>query len=55
MCRVNKIAVFELNFKDALAGTGAGKIIRRCHLVGGIDLSGTMVSVERRALCAGDK
>jgi acrylyl-CoA reductase (NADPH) len=30
-----------VNYKDALAGTGAGKIVRHFPLVGGIDLSGT--------------
>ena len=37
---VIKIAYSSVNFKDALAGTGAGKIIRRYPCVGGIDLSG---------------
>jgi putative YhdH/YhfP family quinone oxidoreductase len=32
-----------VNFKDALAATGTGKIIRRFPCVGGIDLSGTVV------------
>jgi acrylyl-CoA reductase (NADPH) len=34
----------SVNYKDALAGTGAGKILRRFPLTGGIDLSGTVVS-----------
>ena len=33
-----------MNYKDALAGTGAGKIVRRFPLVGGIDVAGSVVS-----------
>ncbi len=40
---VIKVAWSGVNFKDALAATGAGKIIRRFPCVGGIDLSGTVV------------
>jgi NADPH2:quinone reductase len=32
----------DINYKDALAATGAGKILRRYPLVGGIDLAGTV-------------
>lgn len=38
-----KTAYSSVNFKDALAATGTGKIIRRFPCVGGIDLSGTVV------------
>jgi NADPH2:quinone reductase len=41
---VIKSAYSSVNYKDALAGTGAGKIIRRFPLIGGIDVSGTVVS-----------
>jgi NADPH2:quinone reductase len=34
----------SVNYKDALAATGAGKIIRRFPLVGGIDVAGTVAS-----------
>jgi NADPH2:quinone reductase len=34
----------DINYKDALAATGKGKILRRYPLVGGIDLSGVVVS-----------
>ena len=34
----------SINYKDALAATGAGKILRRYPLNGGIDLSGVVVS-----------
>jgi len=38
-----KTAYSSVNFKDALAATGAGKIIRRFPCVGGPDLSGVVV------------
>ncbi len=41
---VIKAAYSSVNYKDALAGTGAGKIIRRFPLIGGIDVSGTVAS-----------
>jgi acrylyl-CoA reductase (NADPH) len=34
----------SVNYKDALAATGAGPIIRRFPLVGGIDVAGTVVA-----------
>lgn len=34
----------SVNYKDALAATGAGKIMRRFPLVGGIDVAGTVES-----------
>src|SRR5262249_49069043 len=37
-------AYSSVNYKDALAGTGTGKIIRRFPLVGGIDVAGTVAS-----------
>ena len=33
-----------INYKDALAATGAGKILRRYPLVGGIDFAGVVES-----------
>jgi NADPH2:quinone reductase len=41
---VIKAAYSSVNYKDALAGTGAGKIIRRFPLIAGIDVSGTVAS-----------
>ena len=41
---VIKAAYSSVNYKDALAGTGTGKIMRRFPLVGGIDVAGTVVS-----------
>jgi NADPH2:quinone reductase len=39
-----KVAYSSVNYKDALAATGANKIIRRFPLVPGIDLAGTVES-----------
>lgn len=39
-----RVAYSSVNYKDALAATGAGKIIRRFPCVGGIDLSGTVIA-----------
>ena len=41
---VIKTAYSSVNFKDALAATGAGKIIRRFPCVGGIDGCGVVES-----------
>ena len=41
---VIEAAYSGVNYKDALAATGAGKIIRRFPLIGGIDVSGTVAS-----------
>ena len=41
---VVRVAFSDVNYKDALAATGKGKILRRQSCVGGIDLSGTVVS-----------
>lgn len=52
---VIKVAYSSVNFKDALAGTGAGKIVRRYPCVGGIDSSGTVVSSSDSRFKAGDE
>ncbi len=39
---VVKVACSSVNYKDALAATGANKIVRRFPLVPGIDLAGTV-------------
>lgn len=49
-----RVAYSSINFKDALAATGAGKIIRRFPCVGGIDLSGTVVDSADPRFKAGD-
>jgi NADPH2:quinone reductase len=41
---VVKVNYSTINYKDALAATGAGKILRKYPLVGGIDLAGVVVS-----------
>lgn len=51
---VIKVAYSSVNYKDALAATGAGKIIRRFPCVGGIDLSGTVVSSSDARFKVGD-
>jgi NADPH2:quinone reductase len=43
----------DINYKDALAATGAGKILRRYPLVGGIDLSGIVASSTDSRLIPG--
>ena len=49
-----KVACSSVNFKDALAATGAGKIIRRFPCIGGIDLAGTVVESEDQRFKKGD-
>ena len=49
-----RVAYSSINFKDALAATGAGKIIRRFPCVGGIDLSGVVVHSDDPRFKAGD-
>src|SRR5687767_8838159 len=41
---VVRVKYSSINYKDALAATGAGKILRKYPLNGGIDLSGEVVS-----------
>jgi acrylyl-CoA reductase (NADPH) len=43
-----------INYKDALAATGAGKILRRYPLTGGIDLAGVVRSSEDGQFKTGD-
>ncbi|MBL8535214.1 MAG: oxidoreductase [Betaproteobacteria bacterium] len=45
----------SINYKDALAATGAGKIIRRFPCNGGIDVAGTVESSTDPAFKPGDK
>ena len=44
----------DINYKDALAATGAGRILRRYPLVGGIDLAGIVKSSDDARFSAGD-
>ena len=41
---VIRVLYSDINYKDALAATGAGKILRKYPLVGGIDLAGVVES-----------
>ena len=50
---VIKVSHSTINYKDALAATGAGKILRRYPLNGGIDLAGTVVSSDDAGLQVG--
>ncbi len=52
---VVRVRYSSINYKDALAATGAGRILRRFPLVGGIDLAGEVVSSADGRLRQGDK
>lgn len=43
-----------INYKDALAATGKGKILRRYPLIGGIDVAGTVVESSHDEFAPGD-
>lgn len=45
----------SVNYKDALAGTGRGKVIRRFPCVGGIDVAGVVESSEDARFWPGDE
>lgn len=51
---VIKTAYSSVNYKDALAGTGEGKILRSFPLVGGIDVAGHVVASEALGFREGD-
>ncbi len=50
-----RIAYSSINYKDALAATGAGRIIRRFPCVGGIDMAGTVVKSADPRFKEGDE
>jgi putative YhdH/YhfP family quinone oxidoreductase len=50
-----KVAYSSVNYKDALAATGKGRIIRRFPCVGGIDLCGTVVNSSDARFKEGDE
>jgi NADPH2:quinone reductase len=52
---VIRVQYSSINYKDALAATGAGKILRKYPLNGGIDLAGEVVSSEDARYKAGQK
>ena len=51
---VVRVAYSSVNYKDALAATGTGKIIRRFPCIGGIDLSGTVTESGDPRFARGD-
>ncbi|WP_347262242.1 oxidoreductase [Rudaea sp.] len=51
---VVKVAYSSVNYKDALAGTGKGKILRESPLVGGIDVAGHVVASSVAQFKEGD-
>jgi len=52
---VIEAAYSSVNYKDALAATGTGKIMRRFPLIGGIDVSGTVASSTDARFRDGDE
>ncbi len=51
---VIRAAWSSINYKDALAGTGEGRILRRSPLIGGIDVAGHVVASTDPAFKEGD-
>jgi putative YhdH/YhfP family quinone oxidoreductase len=51
---VVRVAYSDVNYKDALAATGKGRILLRPSCIGGIDLAGTVVSSEDPRFAKGD-
>ena len=51
---VVRAAYSSINYKDALAGTGSGKILRRFPLVGGIDVAGHVIASTDSRIREGD-
>ena len=51
---VVRVAYSSVNYKDALAATGKGKILRRPSCIGGIDFSGTVISSTDARFAKGD-
>ncbi len=50
-----QVAWSGINFKDALAATGKGKILRRYPLTGGIDVAGVVVESSCDQVEVGDR
>jgi putative YhdH/YhfP family quinone oxidoreductase len=51
---VVRVAYSDVNYKDALAATGKGRILLRPSCIGGIDLAGTVVSSSDARFAKGD-
>jgi acrylyl-CoA reductase (NADPH) len=45
----------SINYKDALAATGAGRILRTSPLVGGVDIAGTVISSTDKRIAVGQR
>jgi len=52
---VIKAEYSSVNYKDALAATGTGKIIRKFPLIAGIDVAGVVISSDNSRFKAGDR
>lgn len=52
---VIRVAYSSVNYKDALAATGAGKVIRRFPCVGGVDAAGVVESSQDARFAPGDE
>jgi len=52
---VVRVHYSDINYKDALAATGAGRILRKYPLVGGIDLAGEVVTSSDARYAPGQK
>ena len=52
---VIKASYSSVNYKDALAATGTGKILRRFPLIGGIDVAGIVLSSANSRFREGDQ
>lgn len=50
-----RVAYSSVNYKDALAATGAGRIIRRFPCIGGIDMAGRVVASDDPRFKPGDE
>jgi putative YhdH/YhfP family quinone oxidoreductase len=51
---VVRVAYSDVNYKDALAASGKGRILLRPSCIGGIDLAGTVVSSSDARFAKGD-
>jgi acrylyl-CoA reductase (NADPH) len=51
---VVRVAYSDINYKDALAATGKGRILLRPSCIGGIDLAGTVISSSDARFARGD-
>ncbi len=49
-----RVSYSSINYKDALAGTGKGQILRHFPLTGGIDAAGEVVESQDKRFKAGD-